>query len=189
MAVRSGTSVVLAAVVAGVLGAAAGWMFGRQSVIPPAPIPSRFQNPLADARRGENLVLVRAGSRIDYRILDTAPDSVLILEETVSDAQTTRREFRVAKNYFGFFVFIEGDIDPVSAETSVRELVVQDMEAASLFLPSLGRDVPCWKIRMAHKLHGDLTYWVSNELPVHGVLRVESARGVVAEIESFGGAR
>src|SRR5258706_10193966 len=70
-----------AATVALVLGVAAGWLAARASTPPPPPPPS-YVNPLADAKKGEILVLDnRDGVKDTFRVVEAMDQVVLLAVE------------------------------------------------------------------------------------------------------------
>ncbi len=167
-------------------GFAGGWVAGRAD-LPPAPPPDVFVNPLADAKEGETLLLVTPdGTRELTRVEEVAEDSLLLSVRTIVRGTPDRvREIRVAKTYLGFFLLIEGDVDPASAAAAVRNFVVESMEPADLRLENLDRTVRCWKVRGTFRGGEPRVFWISAGFPVHGLLRADGARGKAWEIESF----
>ncbi len=165
-----------------VLGLAGGWVAGRASVPPPPP-PEPLRNPLADAKKGETLLLRRAdGQTTLYRVLAAEEDSILLSEETTPPGgAATRREVRVARTYLGFFIILEGDVDPAEADAAARDFTLDEAVPETLFSEALGRSFRCWRIRGRHRVRGELTFWITPELPVHGLLRADAPRGTTWE--------
>lgn len=168
-------------------GFAGGWVAGRAD-LPPAPPPPVFVNPLADAGKGETLLLATPdGTRELIRVEEAAEDSLLLSVRTIVPGTPDRvREIRVARIYLGFFQLIEGDVDPASAAAAARNFVVESMEPADLRLEGLERTVRCWKVEGTYRGGEPRVFWISAEFPVHGLLRADGARGKAWEIESFG---
>lgn len=176
------------ALAAGVAGFAGGWIAGRQSVPAPPP-PAPYVNPLAVVKGGESLVLRSSfGTRTRYRVLGIDDDSVLLSVETLAPGQpATQREMRVSRSFFGFLIILEGDVDPAAAEATARDFRLDSVVPDRIAVGALGRTLDCWKVTGSHRAQGALTYWISDAMPVHGLLRVDSPRGTVWELESYGG--
>jgi hypothetical protein len=172
------------------LGAAGGWVAGRTAAeagrLPPPPA---FVNPLADAVRGESLVLKQAGTGTlkSYLVREAGPEDLLLAEEHApKDLPRGVKEFRVARNFFGALVILEGDLDPETARATVRDFVLERAEADLLRVEDLGRTFRCWRFRGRHRVAGEMTVWVTDELPVHGVARIDGPRGKLWEVSGFG---
>lgn len=172
----------VAAGIALAAGFAGGWVAGRASVPPPPP-PEAFRNPLADTKAGETLLLRRGdGETTLYRVQSVDATSVLIAEETHPPVgPALHRVFRVSRAYLGFFYILEGDVDPVEAAATARDFVPAEITRDSLHSEPLRRSFDCWKIRGHHRAQGEMTLWVSPELPVHGLLRVDTVKGMIWE--------
>jgi hypothetical protein len=179
-------AVAAAAAVALVLGAAAGWIAARASMPPPPPPPA-FVNPLADAKKGEVLVLTSNDGVVDtYRVLETTDETVLLSDEKAPAGQPAfARQLRVARSYWGAFIILGGDVDPLTAEAAARDLVVVGAVPENLFVETLGRSLRCWKVSARHRVWGDVTIWLSDELPVHGYVRMDTVKGKKCEVTGF----
>ena len=168
------------------LGLAAGWVAGRASI--PAPPPPRpFVNPLAEVKRGESLALRQVDGAIQsYRVLE-ADDFTVLLSVEMRDAggSASTRQIRVARTFPGFFIILEGDVPPEEAAATAREFVVESMAPDEIHVEPLGRSFRCWRIRGHHRVSGDLTYWVTDEVPVQGLLRIDSFRGKLWEVKAI----
>lgn len=179
-------AVIGAAVGALAIGAATGWLAAK-STIPPPPPPAFYRNPLADAAKDEVLVLTSPdGDTQAYRVKEASRDTVLLSVETVSRAgESTVQELRVARTFFGSLVILEGDIDPEQAQGTVRDFVIENMVPEELLVPSLERTLHCWKMTGTYRGMEPRTYWISDELPVHGIARIDGTRGKRYEVKSF----
>ncbi len=175
-----------AATVALVLGVAAGWLAARASTPPPPPPPS-YVNPLADAKKGEILVLDnRDGVKDTFRVVEAMDQVVLLaVEKAPPGMPATVRQWGVARSFWGALVILGGDIDEATAESTVRDLVVRSAEPANLFVASINRTLRCWKISAKHRVWGEMSIWISDELPVHGIARIEDAKGMKCEVSGF----
>ena len=175
-----GVGIAAAATAGLVLGAAAGWLAARGRAAAPPPSTPGYVNPLADAKKDETLVLVRSGdgTREIFRVIEASPETLLVSVETAPVGEAARtRQLRVARTFVGPFVVLEGDMDPASAAAAVTDFVLERIDPDTRFVESLGRPVRCWKFSGRHRLHGTMTWWVTEELPVHGVVRIETPRG------------
>ena len=179
-------AVLLAALAALAAGAGAGWVAGRRSAVVPPPAPPVYVNPLADAKRGEFLAMKRSdGTRQMYRVVEEQPDTVLLdLETAPAVGAPDHRQARVGRTFLGVFAFIEGDVDALAAEANLRDFRLETMEPVDMAVPALGRTLHCWRIAGQHRVLGPMTFWVSDELPVHGLVRVETAR-LKTDVTSF----
>jgi hypothetical protein len=176
------------AIAAGLLaGGAGGWVAGRLSAQTPPPPPAVYVNPLADAHRGENVFYVRNdGARVQYRVEEESPDTVLLVEETSPKGQpSTRNEIRVSRTFFGPLIILGGTVNAAAAESALVDFQLQRAEQETIRVDALGRSLRCWKFAGSHKVQGSLTFWISEELPVHGLVRVETARGRALEIGGY----
>ncbi len=178
--------VAAAAAVAFALGAAAGWLVARASVPPPPP-PPVFVNPLADAKKGEVLVVTNNDGIVDsYRVLETTNETVLLSIEKAAPGQTaTVRQMRMARSFWGAFLILGGDVDPATAEAAARDLVVVRAVPENLLVATLGRTFRCMKITANHRVWGEETIWISDELPVHGLVRMDTVKGKKCEVTGF----
>jgi hypothetical protein len=187
MASGGGRGAILGAAVASLLaGGAAGWLAGRASVPPPPP-PPFYANPLGEVARDEVLVLKGDdGIRDTYRVVEVTGETVLLAvgKEAPGQAATTR-QLRVARSFWGALVILGGDIDPASAEASVRDFVVKSATPEDVRVESLGRTFHCWRIEGMRKGSGPTTYWITDELPVHGIVKMSSGKGVSSVVEGF----
>jgi hypothetical protein len=173
-----------------VLGGAAGWVGGRTLGVPPAPPPSAYRNPLVDAVRGEALVHARPGdgARVVYRVLQAEAQAVLLSVETeVPGEPPLRQEIRIARSFFGPLLVLEGDVDPRAAAAGLRDFVLESATPETIAVEGTGRSYPCWRFTGSHRVQGTMTFWVSDEVPVHGVVRVDTARGRIYEIAGSSG--
>jgi hypothetical protein len=180
-------AVIGAAAMALAAGAAAGWLAAR-STVPPPPPPPVYVNPLADAKKDEVLVWGSPdGATEAYRVLEGShPQTVLLSVETVTKGgPSTTRQFRVARSFFGTFIILDGDIPPDLAEASLRDFVIEKAEHADLRVESLDRTFRCLRISGTYQNKDPRVYWVTDELPVHGIARIEGNRGVRYEVKSF----
>lgn len=187
MASECGKAAILGVAVAALaVGAGGGWIAGRATVPAPPPPPA-YVNPLADAAEDEVLVLASPdGGTQAYRVMDAFPDSVLLSVQDLSSAGTTStRQFRAARAFFAALVILEGDIDPEVAQATVRDFIVLRAVPEDLLVESLGRTFHCWKVTGRYRTLEERTYWITDELPVHGIARIDGSRGKRYEVQSF----
>lgn len=187
MAAGSGKAALFGVAVAALaVGVGVGWIAGRATIPPPPPHPS-YVNPLANAAKDEVLVLAGPdGATQAYRVMDAFPDSVLLSVEDISTAGTTSvRQFRAARAFFAALVILEGDIDPEVAQATVRDFIVERADFEDLLVESLGRTFHCWKVTGRYRTLEERTYWITDELPVHGIARIDGSRGKRFEVRSF----
>jgi len=180
-------AVIGAAAMALAVGAAAGWLAARSTVPPPPPVPV-YVNPLADAKKDEVLVWASPdGATQAYRVLEgNNPLTVLLsVEDVATGGPSTTRQLRVARSFFGVFFILEGDIPPDLAQAAGRDFVLTSAEPAELRVEALDRTFRCWKFSGHYKSGDPRIYWVTDELPVHGIARIEGNRGVRFEVKSF----
>lgn len=171
-----------AAVLALAVGGSAGWLVARSGMAPPPP-PPVFVNPLADARVGEYVAIRRSdGAVFGFRVLEADLQTVLLLVENQPPGQpVTTRQMRVARTWFGAFLLLEGDVSPETCEATARDFALSSVTREAWNPPELGRPLQCWKFQGNHRVHGQLTTWVSDEIPVHGVVRIDGPRGTLFE--------
>jgi len=178
-----------AAAAAFVVGAAAGWLVARAGA-GDAPPPPTLGNPLFDAKQGESLALRRAdGTLFNYRVLEADLQTVLLLAETQAPGQPLgARQLRVSRTWFGSFLILEGDVQPEVSEASTRDFVLERVTPATWLPPALGRPLRCWRFHGRHRVVGPITVWTSDEVPVHGVVRIDGDKGTLFEYHgSHGG--
>ena len=139
------------AILALAVGTAAGWLAGKASERKPPVPPPVFTNPLADAKPGETLALRGSDGALQmFRVVEGDPQTLLLRQETQSEhAPLSTRDLRVSRSWFGGFLILEG---------------------------ALGRPVRCWKFTARHRVFERMTTWVSPEIPVHGVVRIDTAK-------------
>jgi hypothetical protein len=173
-----------AAVVALAVGGSAGWLVARSGTAPPAP-PAVFVNPLADARANEYVAIRRQdGAVFGFRVLEADLQTVLLLVENQPPGEpATTRQMRVARTWVGAFLILEGDVSPDICAATVRDFVLDRVTPEVLTPPKLGRPLRCWKFEGRHRVQGQMTTWVSDEIPVHGVVRIDGPRGTLFEYE------
>lgn len=126
----------------------------------PGPRVATLVPPLQDAVAGETLVLRRGTTVWRWRV-DSTTDETVAVEFVETDDRPTgaatpapptlRRVW--SRNGFGL---MEGLV--------VREIQSDRIDVA-------GRAWDCWRLR-CHARSGVLFYWISDEVPVHGVLRI-----------------
>jgi len=187
MSLGGGRAALLGAFVAGLaLGAAAGWLAARATVPPPPP-PPLYRNPLADARKDEVLVYATPeGDTQAYRVDEADRDTVLLSVQNFPKAGPGgTRHFRAARTFFGTLVILEGDIDPGQAEAALQDFVIESAVFEDLRVESLDRTFHCWKVTGRYRSLEARTYWITDELPVHGVARIDGPRGKRYEVKSF----
>ena len=169
-------------------GIAAGWLGGRAS-FPPPPPPPTFFNPLRDAVKGETLVHVRPADRatVSYRVLQVEAATVhLAVEYGAPGSPETTREVRVARASFGPLVILEGDVPAEYLAMSIKEFQLQSATPEDLRIDSVGTTFHCWKFVGQSPLFGATTIWVSDQVPVHGVVRVATSKGTQWDLHGFG---
>lgn len=169
-------------------GIAAGWLGGRAS-LPPPPPPPTYWNPLRDAVKGETLVHYRAMDRAtaSYRVDQADAETVLLtVEYGAPNSPPSTRQIRVARASFGPCIVLEGDVDPEMIVTGMRQFALQSASPEDVRIEAIGRTFRCWKFVGETRTLGTVTYWVSDEVPVTGVVRVSSAKGVQWEIRGLG---
>lgn len=187
MAQGGGKGAVLVAAAAALIGgAAAGWLAGRATAPKPPP-PPRYVNPLGEVFRDENLVLKgKDGVRDTYRVVEVGEETVLLsVGKETPGAAATARQLRVARSFWGALVILGGDIDPALAESTVRDFVVTSATPEDLRVESLDRTFHCWRIEGMRSRVGAMTYWITDELPCHGVAKIAAARNEIV-VEGFG---
>jgi hypothetical protein len=161
-----------------VVGAAGGWLAGKAaSRTPPAP-PPVFANPLADAKVGESLALRRRDGAVElFRVLEADPLTLLLQQDTQAEgAPFSTRQLRVSRSWFGGFLILEGDADPAAAAANLRDVGLLSVEPDTQVVEALGRPVRCWKFTVRHRVFEKMVIWVSDEIPVHGVVRIDTAK-------------
>ena len=175
-----------AVVIALAAGAATGWLLARTGADAPA-AQTGFTNPLADARKGESVALRRGdGTIFNYRVLEADLQTVLLLAETQPPGGAIQpRQLRISRSWFGSFLILEGDVEPDVCEATTRDFVLHRVTQDVWTPPALGRPLRCWKFQGQHRVHGELTTWICDEIPVHGVVRVDGARGILFELHGF----
>lgn len=181
-------AVVAVAVASLAAGIAAGWLGGRAS-LPPPPPPPTYLNPLRDAVKGETLVHVRPADKasVTYRVLGVEAGTVhLSVEYGAPGSPPTTREVHVARSCFGPLVILEGDVPADYVDTSVKEFQLVSAVPEDLRVESVGRTFHCWKFVGESRTFGAMTYWVSDEVPVHGVVRVTTSKGLQWDLHGFG---
>ena len=184
----NGGKAALLAVAAAALaaGGGLGWIAGRASIPAPTPPPT-YVNPLADAARDEMLVWVAPdGATQAYRVEDAFPDSVqLSVEDISTTGKSSTRRLRVARAFLAALVILEGDIDPEVAAATVRDFIVEKAVPEDLRVESLNRTFRCTKVTGRYRTLEERTYWITDELPVHGIARIDGSRGKRFEVQSF----
>src|SRR5688572_9322580 len=183
----SGKAAILAAAVAALaVGGGLGWLAGRASIPVPVPPPT-YVNPLADAARDEVLLWKAPdGSTQAYRVEDAFPDSVqLSVVDVSTEGKSSTRRMRVARAFLAALVILEGDVDPEVAEATVRDFIVEKAVPEDLFVESLNRTFHCTKVTGRYRTLEERTYWITDELPVHGIARIDGSRGKRFEVRSF----
>lgn len=157
-------------------GAAAGALAGRYAARTPPPPPPVFVNPMSDAGKGESVALKRDdGTVIGFRVVEADPQTLLLREETQPvGGPASSRQIRVSRSWFGGFLILEGDTDPEIAAAALRDLRLERLEPDTIYVEALGRPLRCWKFTATHRVHGRMTLWVSEEIPVHGLVRVDT---------------
>ena len=181
------SSLLAAAAVAA--GFAGGWVAGRASIPAPPPPPS-FVNPFARVKVGESLVLkLMGGSQLQqFRVLEVDDQTVLLSVETLPLGGTpSRMQMRVARTFWGAFIIIEGDVDPQAAMATAKDFTMESATPDDLYVEPLHRTFHCWKVTGRHRVLLEMTYWITDELPVHGVLRIDTTRGKVWEVDAMSG--
>ncbi len=180
-------TLLLAAAAAGlVAGVGIGWVVGLHTSPPPTPPPPPFLvNPLGNAHRGETLVLKRKdGMRTEYVVLEEAADSVLLgVNSGMPGAAMTQHQLRVTRNFLGVFHCLEGSREPAEVEAAARDLVVERITPETVVVG--GRSFDAWRVDGTHRALGKMKMWITEALPVHGVLALESERGARYEMESY----
>lgn len=130
---------------------------GCPAAPPPAPpmAPARFVPPLVDAEPGEELRLRRGDEDWIWRVASTSEVEVLVEFRKVRGGEPTEpaRSLSMHRNNLGL---PEGFM--------VLEMRRDRIEAA-------GRSWDCWRVR-ARAGDSVRSYWISEELPVHGVIRI-----------------
>ena len=166
------------AILALAVGTAAGWLAGKASERKPPVPPPVFTNPLADAKPGETLALRGSDGALQmFRVVEGDPQTLLLRQETQSEhAPLSTRDLRVSRSWFGGFLILEGDVDPQVAFANLRDTGLLSVEPETLFVEALGRPVRCWKFTARHRVFERMTTWVSPEIPVHGVVRIDTAK-------------
>jgi hypothetical protein len=177
---KGGSGLAKAAIAAAalVVGGAVGALAARAAMRTDPPPPPVFVNPMADAKPGETLALKRNDGTIsNYRVLEADPLTLLLLEEIQPPGEpSASRRLRVSRSWTGGFLVLEGDVDPAAAAAAIRDLVVERVEPDTIVVETLGRPVPCWKFTCRHRVLGRIVSWVSDELPVHGLVRVDTEK-------------
>ncbi len=168
------------------VGGGLGWIAGRASIPAPPALPV-YVNPLENAAKDEVLVLEGPDKATQaYRVQDAFPDSVQLSVEDISTAGvSSTRRFRAGRAFLAALVILEGDIDPEVAEATVRDFIVVRAVPEDLFVESLGRTFHCTKVTGRYRTLEERTYWITDELPVHGIARIDGARGKRFEVRSF----
>jgi hypothetical protein len=172
--------VALAALAAGF---GTGWIAGR-ATLPPPPASTAS---LADAKKDEVLLLAGPdGATQGYRVTEAYPDSVqLSVEDIAPDGRSSVRRFRAARSFLATLVILDGDIPPDMAEATVRDFIVERAVFEDLRVDSLERTFHCLKVTGHYRTVEDRTYWITDELPVHGIARIDGSHGKRFEVRSF----
>jgi hypothetical protein len=157
MTLRLAWAVAAAGLVAGVLVAAI-VASGRPQAAPEAPRPMRLSPPLRDAEVGESLSLRSpAGDVQVYRVVDSTDRDVtvevLTYQGDVPLAAPMKQKW--SRNAFGVTdqIGVVRAIDPDRIEVQ-------------------GRSWPCWRITIFGREDVRLFWWITDELPVHGLLKI-----------------
>ena len=66
----------------------------------------------------------------------------------------------------------------------MKDFRLEEARPESLHLDRLDRTVRCWRVTGTHRVFGTISYWISDEFPVHGVVRFDAGRARF-DIESF----
>ena len=183
MAEATGRLAIAAAAAAALaVGAAAGWLAARALEEPPPPPPS-FANPMAKTKVGDVLALRRAdGTIFSWSVKEADLQSLLLVAETQpSGAPLTSYQMRVARGWYGSFQILEGDLPPGVADASSRDFILDSVTPETWTPPTWGKPLRCWKFKGRHRVHGETTTWVSDEIPIHGVVRIDGPRGTLFE--------
>lgn len=187
MPAGTGKAAILGAAAAALaVGFGAGWIAGRATVPPPPP-PQVYVNPLADAKEKEVLLLAGPdGATQGYRVTGASSDSVqLSVEDITPDGRSSVRNFRAARSFLATLVILDGDVPPDVAEATVRDFIVERAVFEDLRVDSLERTFHCLKVTGHYRSVENRTYWITDELPVHGIARVDGSRGKRFEVRSF----
>jgi hypothetical protein len=187
MGTTAGRLAIAGAAFAGAVGGGLGtWAWTRASAGPPVPAAIAYVNPLAKVEKGELLVLGNGPSRQAYQVADADDWTVLLRVESSSGAGPSNfQELRIARSSFGLLNVLAGDLPQDLAAASVRDFVIEEAVPVDLFVPGLGRTLPCWRFRGRHRVQGSLTIWVSDALPAHGVARMDSDKAKVWEVQGI----
>jgi hypothetical protein len=174
--------VTLAALAVGTL---VGVIFGRRTALPPPdPPPVTMVMPLHDAARGEVLVMKsKSGIREEYSVVEASPESVLLeIVEVPVTGPTMKKQWRVTRTWLGVFQVLEADLDPVLPITALRDLVVNRVVQEKREV--LGRTLDCWRMEATHRVMGDIKVWYSDQIAVHGIVRMETLRDSMDVVSS-----
>lgn len=148
----------------------AGMLVSRTAPEAPTPVKLRsFVPPLADAEPPEMLRIRQGRREFRYAVMSSsvAEVEVEILEfvDGVPPANSEPQRFRWPRNGFGLQ---EGDVL---------------LELAPVTIPLHGRIWNCWQARV-QRTSGVFHYWYTDELPVHGLLKLARDKDGVPDDES-----
>jgi len=138
---------------------------------PPPPPPAVLVPPLHDAQEGEELVMRGAfGETWIWRVRSTTDETVEVefVAHPVDPADGVRTKTLVwHRNGFG-----------LDEAMVIRRIARDRIEVA-------GRSWDCWRVH-GHSRQGQRFFWVTDELPVHGTLKmaVANEKGAPEEVSA-----
>ena len=59
---------------------------------------------------------------------------------------------------------------------NLRDLRLERVEQDTILVDALERPLRCWKFTAQHRVASKMTIWVSDEVPVHGIVRIDTER-------------
>lgn len=123
---------------------------------PPAPMPALLIPPLHDAEPGEELRMRRGYEEWIWRVASATDEEIEIdCRKTLNGTPIgTPETQRWSRNGFG-----------LPKGCVIREVRRDRIEVA-------GKEWTCWLIRAVSRENGAFWYWISEELPVSGFLRI-----------------
>jgi hypothetical protein len=124
---------------------------------PPAVAPAVLVPPLHDAAAGEELRLRRGTEDYVWRVVSTTDEEVEVESTVFRDGVVSQPPVRIRFDRNGWGI-------PRDPHHVIREIRRDHVEAG-------GRGWDCWMLRV-HSRTSVRYYWITDELPVHGVVRI-----------------